>query len=85
MKALAIAYPPDGSRIEQMPGSALQVVVERGTVPLAVLVNGAPATVDPWRRTFEIAMDGAGQKDIVVIDTEGRTARTSVFLQRPGG
>ena len=83
-EALAIAYPPDGSRIEQMPDVPLQVVVERGTVPLAVLVNGAPAIVDPWRRTFDLPMDGAGQKDIVVIDTDGRTARTSIFVQSPG-
>ncbi len=80
----AIVHPPDGALIESTRGTPLQVSVERGTLPLTVLVNGAPVAADPWRRVFDIPLDGAGQTDILVVDDEGAASRASVFV-RPAG
>ena len=78
-----ITFPPDRSRVElARDGEPLQVEVQRGELPLTVLINGTPVEADPWRRTLDWTPDGAGQVDILVIDARGSAARSSVFLRR---
>jgi len=82
VNAPEITFPPDRARIEiGREGEALQLEVQRGELPLTVLINGAPVETDPWRRTLDWVPDGAGQVDILVIDAKGAAARSSVFLR----
>jgi penicillin-binding protein 1C len=82
VNAPEITFPPDRARIELgREGEALLLEVQRGELPLTVLINGAPVETDPWRRTLDWVPDGAGQVDILVIDAKGAAARSSVFLR----
>lgn len=76
-----IAFPPDRARLDYSADAMVPIEVRRGKLPLTILINGAPVSNDPWRRTLDWQPQGAGQIDILVIDAKGNADRSSVFLK----
>jgi penicillin-binding protein 1C len=81
----AIAYPPDGARVDLgiAAGAPAPLVVRvgAGTPPFRWLVDGAPLAAPPFAREALWQPDGAGYVSVAVIDATGASARTSVFVE----
>lgn len=76
--APAIAFPPDGARIE--PGPALALKVRGGTPPFTWLANGAPVALAERSRETALPGPGAGFLTLSVIDARGQSATATVTL-----
>ena len=74
-RPLAIATPPDRSVLDaaeaRLDGLALKV--EGGSLPLSVLIDGAPAPVDGFTRELAVPLDRRGFVRITVVDADGQT------------
>nr|WP_244645597.1 penicillin-binding protein 1C [Salinarimonas ramus] len=85
---LAIAFPPDGSRVDLglvaadgARESRLALKAQGGALPLTWLVNGVPVGEASLRREAAWRPDGAGFARITVIDAAGETDSVSVRLE----
>ncbi len=85
VETLAIAYPPDGSRVAliEPDGSLAPLALKTsgGRGPFTVLLNGAPVTSESGRQPAEIHPDGPGFHRLSVIDGEGRSASVTVRVE----
>lgn len=77
----AIAFPPDGARIELGPDPAISLKVYGGTPPFTWLADGVPIAAREFRRdTFwEGAFKGFAR--LSVIDAKGKTATVRVRVE----
>ncbi|MGP9819926.1 penicillin-binding protein 1C [Salinarimonas sp. NSM] len=86
---LAIAFPPDGARVDlglvDAAGGAreprLALKAQGGALPLTWLVDGVPVGAASLRREADWRPDGAGFARITVIDAAGETDTVSVRLE----
>ena len=76
-----LVFPPDGAVLSPLPGG-LKVRVEGGTAPFGWLVDGAPARMAEPRREALLPLSGEGFVTLAVIDALGRSARSTIRLQR---
>ncbi|MEO0939472.1 MAG: penicillin-binding protein 1C [Pseudomonadota bacterium] len=76
----AIAFPPAGATLAA--ADDLVIKLRGGTLPLTVLLNGAPAAVNLRSRTAILPWPGAGFSRVSVIDAKGRSAAVEIRLQR---
>ena len=77
-KGPTVAFPPEGAVL----GQANAVIkVDGGTLPLTVLLNGAPIAHGLRDRHVDIGTLGRGFSDIAVIDAAGRSARVAVEVR----
>ncbi|MFL4469515.1 penicillin-binding protein 1C [Tateyamaria armeniaca] len=74
----AVAFPPDGAVLEN---ADTVIKVEGGTLPLTVLLNGAPVASNLRKRHVSVGLRSRGFSDISVIDAAGRSARVAVELR----
>lgn len=77
--APAVAFPPDGARIETQ-DDLLAVKVRDGIPPFTWLADGRPVLTRVHDRDALITLPGPGFVTLSVIDAEGRSARTTVRL-----
>ncbi|WP_338074213.1 penicillin-binding protein 1C [Halochromatium glycolicum] len=83
----AIAFPPDGARIDLVGGSAgsnvqaLVLKVRNGRPPFLWLANGVPVAREPYARVARWQPDGTGFATIAVVDADGRSSHVSVELR----
>jgi penicillin-binding protein 1C len=77
----AIAFPPDGARIELGSDPALSLKVHGGTPPFTWLADGVPIATQEFRRdTFwDAALKGFAR--LSVIDAKGQTATARVRVE----
>ncbi|MGJ3265660.1 MAG: penicillin-binding protein 1C [Salinarimonas sp.] len=85
---LAIAFPPDGARVDlglvDTDGARetrLALKAQGGALPLTWLVDGVPVGAASLRREVAWRPDGAGFARITVIDATGETDTVSVRLE----
>ena len=82
---LAIAFPPDGARLDlglaRGEAGALVIRIGAGAPPFRWLVDGAPLAADPFDRQAEWLPDGAGFVEVAVIDATGAAARAQLFVE----
>jgi len=82
---LAVAFPPDGARLElglaagEAPALVLRAAA--GAPPFRWLVDGAPLAADPFSREAEWRPDGIGYATLAVIDATGAAARARVYVE----
>jgi penicillin-binding protein 1C len=80
-----IAYPIDGATLElagaDEPLPALTLQAKGGALPLRWLVNGLPVDSQPYRRQAQWNPDGRGQVRVTVIDREGNSASSAVWIK----
>jgi penicillin-binding protein 1C len=82
--SLKLAFPPDGARIEMVPGSeetALALKITGGKPPFTAYMNGRPVAASGTRRTLHVTPDGAGFTRISIVDGAGETDSVTVRLQ----
>ncbi|MFN3688503.1 penicillin-binding protein 1C [Salinarimonas sp.] len=84
---LAIAFPPDGARVEtrldgggEGPRASLALKAQGGVLPLTWMVDGAPIDAPSLRRETAWRPGGAGFARITVIDATGATDSVLVRL-----
>ena len=77
--APALAFPPDGARIET-DGGALAVKVRDGIPPFTWFANGLPVLTQSYDRAAIIDTLGPGFLTLSVIDAKGRAARSHIRL-----
>jgi penicillin-binding protein 1C len=77
--APALAFPPDGARIET-DGGALAVKVRDGVPPFTWLANGLPILTQSYDRAAILDTLGPGFLTLSVIDAKGRAARSHIRL-----
>lgn len=80
---LALAFPPDGARIDRSAGTVTRPLVLRaqgGRMPLAWFADGRPLAASPRRRQAEWRPDGPGFSTLTVVDAGGRSVRSRVFV-----
>jgi penicillin-binding protein 1C len=84
-KSVRIAYPIDGATLElagaQQPLPALTLQANGGALPLRWLVNGLPIDSQPYRRQAQWNPDGRGQVRVTVIDRDGNSASSAVWIK----
>jgi penicillin-binding protein 1C len=82
---LAIAFPPDGARLDLgiARGETAPLVIRlgAGAPPFRWLIDGAPLPAGPFDRQAEWRPDGAGFVGVAVIDATGAAARARVFVE----
>jgi penicillin-binding protein 1C len=71
-----LAMPHQGQSLDD-----LSLEASGGALPLTWLVNGRRIESAPFRRQTQWLPDGPGQVQITVIDSEGHTASSAVWLQ----
>jgi penicillin-binding protein 1C len=80
-----IAYPPKGVRVDLgiRDGDAMPLVlkVRDGRAPYAWFVNGAPVGTAEFGGALSFEPDGLGFADLLVIDANGASAASSVYLE----
>ena len=81
--ALAIAFPPDGARIDLSGsgGPALTLKVNGGVAPYTWLVDGVPILSDGLRRDNFWDSPGPGFARLSVIDAAGKTATARIRIE----
>ena len=81
--ALAIAFPPDGARIDLSGsgGPALALKVNGGVAPYTWLVDGVPIPSDGLRRDSFWDSPGPGFARLSVIDAAGKTATARIRIE----
>jgi penicillin-binding protein 1C len=84
-KSVRIAYPVDGATLElagtDQPLPSLTLQANGGALPLRWLVNGLPIDSQPYRRQAEWQPDGRGQVRVTVIDRDGNSASSAVWIK----
>ena len=84
-KSVRIAYPIDGATLELAgaddPLPALTLQASGGALPLRWLVNGLPIDSQPYRRQAQWNPDGRGQVRVTVIDHDGNSASSAVWIK----
>jgi penicillin-binding protein 1C len=84
-KSVRIAYPIDGATLElagaEQPLPALTLQANGGALPLRWLVNGLPIDSQPYRRQAQWNPDGRGQVRVTVIDSDGNSASSAVWIK----
>jgi penicillin-binding protein 1C len=84
-KSVRIAYPIDGATLElagaDQPLPALTLQTNGGALPLRWLVNGLPIDSQPYRRQAQWNPDGRGQVRVTVIDRDGNSASSAVWIK----
>lgn len=80
-----IVYPVDGAEID-LPAKGpdlpeLVLEASGGELPLRWLVNGRPVAAMPYRRQAEWPPDGLGAARVTVIDNNGRSASSEIWLR----
>jgi penicillin-binding protein 1C len=84
-RSVRIAYPIDGATLElakpdeSLPSLTLQA--NGGALPLRWLVNGLPIDSQPYRRQAEWHPDGRGEVRVTVIDHDGNSASSAVWIK----
>jgi penicillin-binding protein 1C len=78
---LAVAYPPDGARVEVEDGAELALKAAGGVAPFRWLVDGRPLPPER-RREASWPVTGAGFSRVTVMDATGATASASIRLER---
>jgi penicillin-binding protein 1C len=80
-----IAYPVDGATLElagaDQPLPSLILQANGGALPLRWLVNGLPIDSQPYRRQAQWHPDGRGQVRVTVIDRDGNSASSAVWIK----
>jgi penicillin-binding protein 1C len=80
-----IAYPIDGATLEltaaDQPLPSLTLQANGGALPLRWLVNGTPIDSQPYRRQAQWHPDGRGQVRVTVIDSDGNSASSAVWIK----
>jgi penicillin-binding protein 1C len=83
--AIKVAFPVDGALLELAPADralpSLILQAEGGALPLRWLVNGQPISSLPYRRQAEWAPDGRGAVRVTVVDRNGQSASSSVWIK----
>ena len=84
-RSVRIAYPIDGATLELAaagkPLPALTLQANGGALPLRWLVNGLPIDSQPYRRRAQWNPDGRGQVRVTVIDRDGNSASSAVWIK----
>ena len=84
-KSVRIAYPVDGAALElagaDQPLPSLTLQANGGALPLRWLVNGLPIESQPYRRQAEWYPDGRGEVRVTVIDRDGNSASSAVWIK----
>lgn len=84
-KSVRIAYPVNGATLElagaEQPLPALTLQANGGALPLRWLVNGLPIDSQPYRRQAEWQPDGRGAVRVTVIDRDGNSASSAVWIK----
>ena len=84
-RRVRIAYPIDGATLElagaDQPLPALTLQANGGALPLRWLVNGLPIESQPYRRQAQWNPDGRGQVRVTVIDRDGNSASSAVWIK----
>jgi penicillin-binding protein 1C len=84
-KSVRIAYPVDGATLElagaDQPLPSLTLQASGGALPLRWLVNGLPIESQPYRRQAEWHPDGRGEARVTVIDRDGNSASSAVWIK----
>ncbi|MEL6450341.1 MAG: penicillin-binding protein 1C [Pseudomonadota bacterium] len=75
-----LAFPPDNAVLMQ---ADTVIKVDGGTLPLTVLLNGAPVATGLRQRQIDVRALDRGFSDIAVIDAAGRSARVVVERRAP--
>jgi penicillin-binding protein 1C len=83
--AIKVAFPVDGALLELAPADralpSLILQADGGALPLRWLVNGQPISSLPYRRQAEWAPDGRGAVRVTVVDRNGQSASSSVWIK----
>ena len=83
--AVQIAYPVDGATLELAPADqslpSLTLQANGGALPLRWLVNGLPIESQPYRRQAQWEPDGRGQVRVTVIDRNGNSGSSAVWIK----
>ncbi len=77
----AIAFPPDGARLDWEDGEALAFRVGGGAPPFRWLLDGTPLPADPYARQIVATPPGPGFLSIAVIDARGEAARARIRVE----
>ncbi|WP_244635955.1 penicillin-binding protein 1C [Chthonobacter albigriseus] len=78
----AIAYPPDGARVDLGGnGAGLSLKVRNGRAPFTWFADGAPIAREPFSREILFTPAGSGFVTLSVVDALGRADRVTVFLE----
>lgn len=77
---LAIAFPPDGARLETE-GASIGLKVNGGTPPFTWLVDGIPVASGAFRRDAFWDTPGKGFSRLSVVDAKGRKASARVRVE----
>ena len=77
----AIAFPPDGARIELGPDPVLSLKVYGGTPPFTWLADGVPISAREFRRDTFWEQAAKGFARLSVIDAKGKTASARVRVE----
>jgi penicillin-binding protein 1C len=77
---LAIAFPPDGARLD-VEGDSVGLKVNGGTPPFTWLVDGVPVASGEFRRDAFWDVPGKGFARLSVIDAKGKTASARVRVE----
>lgn len=77
----AIAFPPDGARIELGPDPAMSLKVLGGTPPFTWLADGVPIASREFRRDTFWEQASRGFARLSVIDAKGKTATARVRVE----
>lgn len=79
--AVAIVFPPDGATLPHPAGAQRLVLrAQGGRLPLRWLVDGRPITSLPFRRRVDWRPGGRGRVRITVIDRDGDSDSSSIWL-----
>ncbi|WP_380055289.1 penicillin-binding protein 1C [Falsihalocynthiibacter sp. SS001] len=74
-----LAFPPDGAALQGM--DIFVAKVRDGEAPFTWLLNGAPVRIQERAREVELPNPSKGFVTLSVIDAQGRSARSEVFVQ----
>jgi penicillin-binding protein 1C len=74
-----LVFPPDGAILAQ-PDTVLKV--EGGTLPLTVLLNGAPVATGVRERLVDVGTLEQGFARITVVDATGKSAQSQIEMRR---
>jgi penicillin-binding protein 1C len=84
-KSVAIAYPVNSATLELAPQDqplpTVTLQAKGGALPLRWLVNGLPIDSQPYRRQAEWFPDGRGAARITVIDGNGDSASSAIWIK----
>ena len=80
-EAPVVAFPPDGAALALQGAEGVPLKLRAGTLPLTVLVDGAPVITGLRRRAAFVPIEGLGFTRISVIDAQGRAAKVEIRVK----